>query len=594
MVTQIGLSLALLTLVNFAHAEVPSSLELKQWGLHNSGAPQTYDIDDVTSISLPGKAEEDIGLSRMSTKSPRAKNKIIVAVLDTGVDVSHPDLKNQILKTDCVANSGLKDCTGWNFVTDSADVKDTIGHGTHVAGIIAANSKANGDANGARGVSDQVEILPVKVISSAPNDGNQVGPRQVSQKYILGFADTIAKGINYAVAQHAQVINLSMAWPAGVNSPDFRLAVQNASLHHVLIVASAGNDSTESRVTPCEIDGVICVAAHNPDGSLSHFSNFGSQVEVAAPGIHILSTWPMEMRSLNYTERQGYEILNGTSMAAPFVSGVVAELLSLGFSPDETYARLLAGSRSQASHPERDSKYLLGGNVDLARSEITPVRPLIFPRDKTIARAIWDDKSERVSFSIPLKNYWAQAERVRVAMKLVSSDFQSQLETTQFSVAIWKSLKSITLKNRVLLKNKSADGKILLEISVQSDGTPAQVFRVPLEISREVGPQSLGTETFLLKNGVLNPNTQILRSITPVGFRGIQDYVSLENTESGEVFAQLVAQRNSNYEARPKVSLGNVGGDLLIGYRFSDGVYSLIFTVPGVVGALPVFHFLIG
>ena len=89
---------------------------------------------------------------------------------------------------------------------------------------------------------------------------------------------------------------------------------------------------------------MICVASHGADGALSHFSNYGPWVDVAAPGLGILSTWPMAKKSAVFTEVAGFEYKNGTSMASPFVAGVLAELLSRGYSADEARARLYAGA----------------------------------------------------------------------------------------------------------------------------------------------------------------------------------------------------------------------------------------------------------
>jgi subtilisin family serine protease len=145
-----------------------------------------------------------------------------------------------------------------------------------------------------------VQILPVKVIASAPTGPvrpqsvdptplpSAPAPTERTLRWAAGFTDLIARGMLYAIRNGAQVANLSMAWPQNADSPLMRQMIALAQARGMIIVASAGNDSTDARVMPCVYPGVICVASHGPDGGFSHFSNYGAFVDIAAPGLSIL------------------------------------------------------------------------------------------------------------------------------------------------------------------------------------------------------------------------------------------------------------------------------------------------------------------
>lgn len=240
--------------------------------------------------------------------------EVIVAVIDTGVDVSHPDLAGNIWintrerdGTPGVDNDGngfVGDIYGWDFANDRANALDDNHHGTHVAGIIGA--RANG--TGTVGVAPKVRIMPVKFLTATGS----------------GTTYNAIRAIEYAVANGANVI--SNSWGGGGYSQLLNDAIQKAVQKGILVVAAAGNEATNMNQTPgypASYPNVISVASTDANDALSSFSNYGADnVMIAAPGDRIYSTYP----------NGAYAFLSGTSMAAPQVSGALALALSLNHS----------------------------------------------------------------------------------------------------------------------------------------------------------------------------------------------------------------------------------------------------------------------
>ncbi|WPC40353.1 S8 family peptidase [Clostridium sp. JS66] len=233
------------------------------------------------------KYEWDIGYteSNKAWSLVNQKREVKVAVVDTGVDYNHVDLKNRVLKD-----------LGYNFVNNTSDAMDDNSHGTHVAGIIAAEANNKQGISGITGNLD-VKIIPVKVLNSKGE----------------GQSDTIAKGIEYAADKGADIINLSFG--CDEESTDIENAIQYARNKGAFVVAAAGNDDENcDNSSPAGEAGAYTVSAINPSYMKAYFSDYGNSVKVAAPGEEIVSTVPGNK----------YEAWDGTSMAAPVVSGVAA------------------------------------------------------------------------------------------------------------------------------------------------------------------------------------------------------------------------------------------------------------------------------
>ncbi|MCB0319623.1 MAG: S8 family serine peptidase [Bdellovibrionales bacterium] len=255
-------------------------------------------------------------LEQMSLQSAwdieRGSQRVVVAVLDTGVDSQHPDLVGNIWENtseipgngqDDDQNGYVDDIMGYDFFNGDGDSFDDNGHGTHVAGIIGAHGN---NRIGSSGVNWQTRIMPLKFLGA---DGS-------------GNTSNAIQAIHYAIDNGADILNLSFGGPQA--SEGLYQAIYRASQNGVLVIAAAGNKGQNIDLYPeypasFPLENIISVAALDKDSNLSWFSNYGSaSVDIAAPGMEIVSTIPDGK----------YASFSGTSMAAPFVSGIAALVLS--------------------------------------------------------------------------------------------------------------------------------------------------------------------------------------------------------------------------------------------------------------------------
>lgn len=289
----------------------PNDLRSQQWALDKIGAPAAWSIADGSGV--------------------------IVAVVDTGADYTHDDLKGRLLP-------------GRDFVDNDDDAQDANGHGTHVSGIIAA-LHGNG---GTDGVAPGVKILPVRVLDE---NGN-------------GTDRDVAAGIQWAVDHGAKVINLSLGDATDtVFGPALADAVNQAWKAGVICVVAAGNEFVTSSAFTDE-PAVVVTATNRNDGSPTYASGVGNaKWGIAAPGGEI-PTPVNEQDAIISTywvqgQKDQYAYLAGTSQAAPQVSGALALLLSTGkFTPAQAVQRLLDTAKD-IGDPGRDSLYGYG-RLDIA------------------------------------------------------------------------------------------------------------------------------------------------------------------------------------------------------------------------------------
>jgi len=251
-------------------------------------------------------------------------SKILVGVLDTGIDYTHPDLVGNIFVNSRTneAQGFVKDTRGWNFVDNTNDATDDHYHGTHVSGSIAAFGN---NQSGVAGVCWKGSILPLKVLD---DEGS-------------GSDSDIVAGINYGLMMGVKVFNASI----GGDTDDFFMkeAVEKAAAQGAVFVAAAGNEGANNDNVPSypanyTSRNIISVAAVSPStDKLASFSNYGSNsVHIAAPGVNILSTMPTVKTTEMGKEgiKASYDSISGTSMATPYVAGAAALLWS--FEPNLT------------------------------------------------------------------------------------------------------------------------------------------------------------------------------------------------------------------------------------------------------------------
>lgn len=291
----------------YADAVSTDPLFDKQWGLENVG--QTVE-------GVEGTAGIDIRAKEALRETYFDNGGVTVAVIDGGIDLNHPDLKDNIFvntgeiagdKRDNDGNGCDDDVNGWDFVEvtnqPTNDDENDV-HGTHVAGIIAA--ALNGE--GVQGVAPHAKILPLKIMKNS-----------------VGTVYNAIQAIDYAEKMGAQIANCS--W----SLPNYSAALEYAMEHsNILFVCSAGNNGNnlaqeERYPASFGLPNVISVAFTDNRGELHEMSNYGKNVDIAAPGVSIYSTVPVIAGSEeNGVAERKYAYLSGSSMAAPFVAGAVA------------------------------------------------------------------------------------------------------------------------------------------------------------------------------------------------------------------------------------------------------------------------------
>ena len=259
---------------------------------------------------------------------------VTIAVVDTGVDLDHPDLVDRLYVNageisgngiDDDGNGFIDDVHGFDFAGRDGDPNDVGGHGTHVAGSIAAGR----NGFGATGIAPDATILPVRVLGA---NGS-------------GSTRDVAAGIRYAADRGADIINLSLG---GGYSRAIQSAIEYARSLGAFIVAAAGNESAGTPGYPARFsslyDNVISVGAHDQSNRLARFSNDvggSGAVQIDGPGVGVFSTYVGAR----------YGSLSGTSMAAPHVAGVAALALSANpnLTPDQLRGLLVAGATASAT-----------------------------------------------------------------------------------------------------------------------------------------------------------------------------------------------------------------------------------------------------
>ena len=357
------------------------------------------------SVPDDPRYSEQWGLSKIAVEGAWDQSmgspSIVIAVIDSGIDLAHEDLAPNLWVNpgeipgnglDDDNNTFIDDVQGWNFVDSTNNVQDYIGHGSLVSGVAAA--KMN-NMVGIAGVCGNCHIMPVKV------------------SQISGFANysDIAAGVAYATQKGARVINISLGGYA--NSTTLRNAITTAVSQNIVVVAGAGNDNSSSPFYPAAYENVIAVAGTDQNDLKTISSNFGTWVDVSAPGQDILSTTLGD-----------YSSDSGTSYAAPFVSGAAGLLLSMH--PEWTPAMI----RGQFYHTSDNIdnlnpgyEGLLGAGRLNATLAMQPPQPILTYQSYTGNGVAYfrPDFGSTVDLTVSIFNDWSDAAGVTGTLSCTDS-----------------------------------------------------------------------------------------------------------------------------------------------------------------------------
>lgn len=414
---------------------------------------------------------------KITTKRP------VIAILDTGIDITHPDLAANIWTNklenegaegrDDDANGFKDDIHGWDFVNNSPRIRDNNGHGTHCAGIAAA---VGGNGIGACGVNPDAWIMPVTVMQS---DGT-------------GDVATIIKGIDYAVANGADVISMSLGGYSHSTAEEQALAHAYAT---AILVAAAGNDGycmnhahpergqiSALPMFPAAYTFVLGVQSSQSSGVLANFSNYDDDgpfysgygeeklynYELTAPGVKIISTFPNGQ----------YKELSGTSMACPVVAGAISRLMQCK----------VLGSKEELFGDLINSK-TANGNLDIYKvyqMGDTNRNPTLSLITYNLDDAAGDgdgrvDVGETIDIYPVLRNSWGSAKNIRVSIELAETEDPEIVQiingTVDFGFELSGYAKATSTNPlRIKINDNCADGRhICLVLKATCDNVSEQL-----------------------------------------------------------------------------------------------------------------------
>lgn len=436
----------------------------------------------------------------------------VIAILDTGVDITHPDLRDNVWtnkaeqtgakKADDDGNGFKDDIHGWDFVNNTADIRDNNGHGTHCAGIAAAMSNGIGVV----GSNPEAYIMPVTVMQS---DG-------------VGDIATIIKGLDYASANGADVISMSIGTYA--TSTAFEQALGRAYANAVL-VAAAGNDGhtieASKHCPSCMAGGTPCFPAaysfvlgvessSNVDGQLAGYSNYDNtghiysgwgedklyNYELRAPGSNIISTYLGGK----------YKALNGTSMACPLAAGAISHLLKL---KEYDSKEILFGDLIHASG---DGNLNIYAAYLMSDQDRQPSLELVSYRIDDSVYGDGDgrlDAGETVDIYPVIRNVWGQAKNIKCSIALAENEDPSIITIIKNNVDFGCELSSYAKNTsanpiRIKVKDDCADGR---HISLVIKATCTNISN---DLAQDV---VLSAENGVELGGIITENTTLYAGV---------------------------------------------------------------------------------
>lgn len=481
------------------------------YALAESEASETYDTAEEAAayVAEPLYSQQwgpaAINLPQLWAQPKITTKRPVIAILDTGIDIEHPDLKDNIWTNEAElngaededddANGFADDLHGWDFVNQTARLGDWNGHGTHCAGIAAA---VGDNKIGITGANPDALIMPITVMQS---DGT-------------GDVATIIKGIDYAAANGADVISMS------IGGYGYSLAEEQAlakAYNKAVLVAAAGNDFKCIYAHDCPVNKknamqngpmfpaafafVLGVEASKQDGSLASFSNFDEDgpvfstysedklynYELRAPGAKIMSTFPGGK----------YKVLSGTSMACPYVAGGISRLLQVKeYGNWEILFGDLIHARKHRCEHEHDENVDFEAVYKITDADRKPSLGLVTYVLDDAEGGDGDakpDAGETIAFYPTLRNEWGQAKNIRFSLELAETEDPTIVEILDSEVDFGKELSSYG-------KNKSVNP---LRFKVRKDCADGRkicmVFRATCDNITEELVQEI---TLTAENGV--------------------------------------------------------------------------------------------
>jgi len=390
-----------------------------KWYLDPDNQNVQIDIDDLHTENI--LANPELKWGHEIIKDLKLKKEVTIAIIDTGIDPYQPDLYPfmKFNSIECLSgniippfeeaidrdnNQFIGDCIGWNFKENTNLVEADSNHGTHVTGIMTSILK---------GQAEKIKLLPLSVYGSNEFD--------TSKKPKGGFLPKrIFNAFQYALDQKVDVIHLSAGWPKLFMSVSLDRLLRKIINEEIIIVSAAGNSSQVATIYPCNIEGVVCVGSVSPSGKMSDFSNFGSQVDIFAPGEKILSSIPLSRVSTNI-DILGFDYMSGTSQAAPFISASLAILKSLF--PEESADEI----RSRMFYNTTKSFDLngLNGYFNLGKSILSKPKSFYYPMTKGLDSI--EVHNRRFEFSLTINNLTKKSLRKKLRVNCSGAKISKQV-----------------------------------------------------------------------------------------------------------------------------------------------------------------------
>jgi len=310
-----------------------------QWALNNIGQ-EIYSgctEENCNSPKLIGSGINDADMDweeAWTAFGAETFDSTVIAIVDSGIDETHPDLNDKLVP-------------GYDFVNNDNGPHDIYGHGTHVAGIAAAET-ANLEGIAGVAFSANIKIMPVQVLN---DDG-------------MGTTANVAKGIMYAADNGAKVINLSLG---GGDSTTLKNAVDYAYSKGALLAAAAGNDGGGRKYYPASYPNVISVAATDYNDKRASFSNFNDEIDISAPGVNVFSTFPIYEFTIGtkYGRSKNYDVGSGTSMSVPQVVGLAGLLFAQDSNRDKVKVRAIIEETADDRGVSGWDKYFGWGRINV-------------------------------------------------------------------------------------------------------------------------------------------------------------------------------------------------------------------------------------